>query len=114
MLEVVQELAELGQYDFDVVFDKASYGNSLYYLQYDLLGTDRSTTLVFDLNLDNIQGLISTANGSRKRRFAIVGGQGQAAAARQSFARGPTKAHPTITRSLSMRAQHEHGTQQHR
>ena len=30
VLEVVQELAQLGVYDFDVVFDKASYGNSLY------------------------------------------------------------------------------------
>ena len=77
VLEVVQELAQLGVYDFDVVFDKASYGNSLYYLQYDLLGTDRSTTLVFDLNLDNIQGANLNGERLKEKTVAIVGGQGQ-------------------------------------
>lgn len=77
VLEVVQELAQLGVYDFDVVFDKASYGNNLYYLQYDLLGTDRSTTLIFDLNLDNIQGANLNGERLKEKTVAIVGGQGQ-------------------------------------
>lgn len=80
VLEVVQELADLGQYDFDVVFDKASYGNGLYYLQYDLLGTDKSTTIVFDVNLDNV--MAANLNGERlkEKTVAIVGGQGQGSA----------------------------------
>ncbi len=92
VLEVVQELAKLGGYDFDVVFDKASYGNGLYYLQYDLLGTDKSTTIIFDINLDNVQGANLNGERLKEKTVAIVGGQGQGSARTTAIRTGTNQA----------------------
>lgn len=81
VLEVNQELAQLGGFDFDVVFDKANLGNALHYQQFaGQLGTDKSTTIIFDLNLDNIQGANLNGERLKEKTVAIVGGQGQGSA----------------------------------
>lgn len=75
VLEVVQELAQLGGFDFEVYFDKSS-SNSLVYLQYDLMGTDKHTTIIFDLSLDNIASANVDGERLREKTVAIVGGDG--------------------------------------
>jgi hypothetical protein len=97
VLEANQELAKLGEYDFDVVFDKANYGNPLFYLQYSLLGTDKHTSIIFDINLDNVMAANLAGERRREKTVAIVAGQGTGSnritsirtGANQPLSRGP-------------------------
>lgn len=75
VLEINQEMAKLGGFDFDVIYDPL-VGHIAYKQYAGQLGTDKSTTIIFDLNLDNI--MAANLNGERlkEKTVAIVGGQG--------------------------------------
>lgn len=81
VLECLQELSDLSSIDFAVVLvvgiSNTNFGVILYPGQ---LGTDRSTTVIFDVNLDNIKGGNLTGDRLREKTVAIVGGQGEGAA----------------------------------
>lgn len=79
VLEVVQELADGGGFDFDVIRNGAT--TNLKFQEYaGQLGSDLSASIIFDLNLDNIKG--ATLNGERlkEKTVAVVGGAGVGAA----------------------------------
>ncbi len=91
VLEVNQELAQLGGFDFDVIYDPLV--GHLEYKQYaGQLGADKSTTIIFDLNLDNI--MAANLNGERlkEKTVAIVGGQGTGSARTTAIRTGANQA----------------------
>mgnify|MGYP000849703662 FL=1 len=92
-LEALQELAQLGDVDFDVRYNHVHYNyqsGTIDYLYTDgglaaftynnLLGVDRTTSVYFDLALHNVAEANLNADRLRERTVAIVGGQGEGSA----------------------------------
>lgn len=91
-LEALQELAKLGDTDFDVRHDHLHYNYSTGLIDFayftglaaftynNLLGTDRTTTVYFDLAMHNVSSANLNADRLRERTAAIVGGQGEGSA----------------------------------
>lgn len=79
VLEVVQELATGGGFDFDVIRNGAST-NLKFQEYFPQLGTDRSATIIFDLSLDNVQAGAQNGERLKEKTVAIVGGDGAGAA----------------------------------
>jgi len=77
LLEVVQELAELADLDFAVVWDGSS-GVTLRVKYYtDQLGDDLSDTVIFDLGLDNLGQASLNSTRMQEKTVAIVAGEGE-------------------------------------
>ena len=92
-LEALQELAQLGDVDFDVRYNHVHYnyqlgtvdylytdGNLAAFTYNNLLGVDRTTSVYFDLALHNVAEANINADRLRERTVAIVGGQGEGSA----------------------------------
>lgn len=80
VLELLQEWAPLCNFDFDIIGYPGRPGD-YYVKQYSgQLGTDRSTDVVFDLALDNLNGANMLGDRLREKTKAIVGGSGTGAA----------------------------------
>lgn len=79
VLEVVQELASGGNFDFDVIRQTPTSTNLAYQEYAGQLGTDKSATIIFDLSLDNIQSAALNGERLREKTVAIVGGDGAGA-----------------------------------
>ena len=77
VLEVLQELAPISGFDFQV--DKDSFTPSELWCEQAAgqLGTDKSANIIFDLNLDNVASANLNGDRLREKTVAIVGGQGQ-------------------------------------
>jgi len=91
VLEVNQELAQLAGFDFDVIYTPGV--GHLQYKQYSgQLGTDKSTTIIFDLNLDNIQGANLNGERLKEKTVAIVGGPGTGSARTTAIRTGANQA----------------------
>lgn len=86
VLEVVQELAAGGNFDFDVIRNGAT--TNLKFQEYTLLGTDKSAIIIFDLNLDNVQGAAQNGERLKEKTVAIVGGDGAGASRNISIRTG--------------------------
>lgn len=78
ILELAQELAPICGFDFDVIpRTDAGYEGDYYFKQYaGQLGTDRSTSVFFDLALDNLSAANMLGDRLREKTEAIVGGAG--------------------------------------
>jgi len=81
VLDVMQELAPICGFDFDVVRrTTAGYEHEYFVKQYlGQLGTDRSTTMIFDMALDNLSAANMLGDRLREKTEAIVGGPGEGA-----------------------------------
>lgn len=80
VLEFIQELAPICGFDFDVRRNPAA-PTTLECKQFaGQLGTNNSTSVIFDLSLDNCSGTSLDFDGLREKTLAIVGGQGEGAA----------------------------------
>jgi len=77
---VLQELAKLGNFDFQVARTGGVPGQIECTQYAGQLGTDRSTTLIFDLALDNVMSASLNGDQLREKTVAIVGGPGLGAA----------------------------------
>jgi len=78
VLEMLQEFAPICGFDFDVI-ERADVGHAGEYevRQYlGQLGTDRSTSILFDMALDNIESANLNGDRLREKTKAIVGGPG--------------------------------------
>ena len=82
VLETLQELARIGAFDFDVLrLIISGVPNRLAFIEYaNQLGTDRSATCFFQIELDNLASSNMTAGRLGEKTVAIVGGQGQGSA----------------------------------
>lgn len=78
VLEVMQELAPICGFDFDVVRrTTAGYENEYFMMQYPgQLGFDRSARIIFDMALDNLSSANMLGDRLREKTVAIVGGLG--------------------------------------
>ncbi len=76
VLELMQELAPLCNFDFDVVPEWTFPGNYIFKQYAGQLGTDKSATVVFDLALDNLGAANMYGDRLREKTVAIVGGAG--------------------------------------
>ncbi len=78
VLEIIQELAPICGFDFDVVRRVTpGYEHEYMALQYaGQRGTDRSTTMIFDLSLENLSSANMLGDRLREKTVAIVGGPG--------------------------------------
>lgn len=79
VLEFLQELAPICNFDFDVVYESSA---SVFHVhQYaGQLGDDLSASILFDLALDNASKANYTGDKLREKTVAIVGGPGDGAA----------------------------------
>lgn len=74
ILEIMQELAPICGFDFDVQ-KRGGFPGQLEYRQFaGQLGTDRSGEVVFDISLDNSPTVNLSFDGLREKTIAIVGG----------------------------------------
>lgn len=80
VLETVRELATNGGFDFDVVRPSLTSTNLEFTLYAGHLGSDKHTTIIFDLNLDNIAAANQNGGRLQEKTVAIVGGAGDGAA----------------------------------
>lgn len=76
VLEVLQSLAAVGDFDFDIVRDLVSYLISFKTFA-GQLGADRSTTILFDMALNNVVAASLDGGRLREKTVAIVGGAGE-------------------------------------
>lgn len=76
VLEALQEIANIGGFDFDIERDNSVPGNMLFTEYQNQLGTDRSTTVIFDPALDNVAKANLSGDRLREKTVAIVGGVG--------------------------------------
>lgn len=77
VLEFLQELAPILEFDIDVIrypFDLTRFEAHQYAGQ---LGTDRSASVIFSLALDNLEGVFLSGDRLREKTVAIIGGQGE-------------------------------------
>lgn len=80
VLEVMQELAPICGFDFDVVRNGGTPAN-LDYKQYTgQLGSDLTASIIFDLALDNVANANLNGDRLREKTAALVGGQGEGSA----------------------------------
>lgn len=78
VLEVVQELAAGGGFDFDVIRNGATA--NLKFQEYaGQLGADKSASIIFDLSLDNIHSAALNGERLKEKTVAIVAGAGAGA-----------------------------------
>lgn len=77
LLEALQEVAVLGGLDFDLVKTAAQAWE---FRTYTLLGTDRTATVKFSLEWDNLGNPALVGNDIDEATVAIVGGEGVAGA----------------------------------
>lgn len=78
ILESLQELAKTGSIDFELTLGTSPYVNYLFFnLHAGQLGSDKSASMIFNLNLHNLGR--SALNGDRlsEKTVAIVGGSGE-------------------------------------
>lgn len=75
LLGALQEVAQIGGGDFDLVKTGAQTWEFRWYV--GQLGTDRSATLTFALQYGNMANPQLTRNSSDEKTVAIVGGQGE-------------------------------------
>ena len=81
ILEFLQELAPICGFDIDVIYSHPTVPGGISVQQFlGQLGTDRSTSVMFDLALDNTAQSSLSFDGLRERTVAIVGGQGEESA----------------------------------
>lgn len=80
VLEALKELARLARIDFAVARDPSATDTLKMTLYAGQMGTDRSTTIIFDLNLHNLGRASLNADRLREKTVAIVGGPGDGAA----------------------------------
>lgn len=78
LLESLQDLATIGDGDFDVVKTGANTYQFRWYEKQ--LGTDKSSTLIFALNYGNMANPSYSIERSNSASVAIVGGQGEESA----------------------------------
>jgi len=78
VLDIMQELAPIAGFDFDIIRSTDVGEEGEYRLEQYLgqLGTDRSTTMIFDLALDNLGSANMLGDRLREKTEAIVGGAG--------------------------------------
>jgi len=79
VLELMQEFAPITGFDFDVIPNPTAGHEGEYWMQqYEgQRGTDRSTTMIFDMALDNLSAANMLGDRLREKTEAIVGGTGQ-------------------------------------
>lgn len=80
VLEVLQELAPICGFDFEVRFYDLSPGTLEAKQWTGQQGIDRSADVIFDLALDNIASANINGDRLRERTVAVVGGPGEGAA----------------------------------
>ncbi len=82
VLEILQELAPIAGFDFDIIPSTDVGEEGEYRLEQYLgqRGTDRSATMIFDLALDNLSAANMLGDRLREKTEAIVGGAGVGAA----------------------------------
>lgn len=80
VLEVLQTLADLGGFDFDILRPSTASINLTFSVYYPILGSDLHTTIIFDLNLDNVKTANLDGERLKENTVAIVGGAGEGAA----------------------------------
>lgn len=78
LLDVLQDVALLGDGDFDLVKFGATQWELRWYA--GQLGTDRQASVIFALNWGNVANPVLRRDHLEERTVAIVGGQGQEAA----------------------------------
>lgn len=91
VLEVVQELADAGGFDFQVRRVSTTSTDLQFFARAPYLGTDKSATIIFDLNLDNIMHASLEGGRNQEKTVAIVGGAGIGASRTFSIRTGPNR-----------------------